>query len=372
VAHRLDTAAFDREVRALLTAARWGAADVEQVLAATARIDLADADSWLREWTAAGGEAWAAARQGNPNGSYLCAASCYGAALALISAADGLVDEAALWARQRECWEHAVTTLGGERVEIAYEARTLPAFFVSGGAGRRPVIAVDPGGRMVTSEAWAHVGAAAHNRGFHWLVFDGPGRQAALRRQGLALRLDWEAVIGPVADALCRRSDVDPARMAIVGLEHGGFGVARALTVERRFAAAMVAPGIHDASRPWIDQLPDGVREALLDEDPDRFETELHLAALFAPGIGERLRRSGRCFGYEGEALYDVYRRITRYRLGDEVRHITSPTTICEPVDGGCWAGQATELAARVSPAGTLVRGRTADEAVLRWLDTIS
>ena len=370
--HRLDTAAFDREVRALLTAARWGAADVEQVLATTARIDLADADSWLREWTAAGGDAWAAARQGNPAGSYLRAASYYGAALALIGASDGLVDEAALWARQRECWEHAVTTLGGERLEIAHEARTLPAFFVSAGAGRRPVIAVDPGGRTVTSEAWPHVGAAAHDRGFHWLVFDGPGRQAALRRQGLALRLDWEAVIGAVADTLCGRPDVDPARMAIIGLEHGGFGVARALTVERRFAAAMLAPGIHDASRPWIDQLPDGVREALLDEDPDRFETELHLATLFTPGIDERLRRSGRWFGDDGETLYALYRRITRYRLGDDVRHITSPTAICEPIDGGCWAGQAAELAARVGSAGTLVRGRSADEAVLKWLDTIS
>ncbi len=155
---RLDTGAFDREVKSLLSAARCGAAELERVVTTTARIDLADAGSWLREWTAAGGEAWAAARQGGQPGSFLRAASYYGAALALIAGSDGFVDETALWTRQRECWEQAVSELGGERVEIPYETVALPGFFVSGGEGRRPVIVVDPGGRMVTSESWSHVG----------------------------------------------------------------------------------------------------------------------------------------------------------------------------------------------------------------------
>ena len=105
----------------------WAAAELEQVLTTTARIDLADADSWLREWTAAGGEAWAAARQEDQPGSFLHAASYYGAALALIAESDGLVDEAALWTRQRECWEHAVSDLGGEQWRSRTRRRRFPA-----------------------------------------------------------------------------------------------------------------------------------------------------------------------------------------------------------------------------------------------------
>jgi hypothetical protein len=369
VTHPLQTGAFAREVGALLAAARWSAADLEQVLATTARIDLADAGSWSREWTAAGGEAWAAARAGDRPAAYLHAASYYGAALALIDESDGLVDETALWERQRECWDRAVEQLGGQRLAIPYAATTLPGFFFSAGPGRRPVIVVDPGGRIATSEALTHVGAAAGARGFHWLTFDGPGRQAALRRKGLFLRPDWEAVVGPVVDLLSRHPDVDPRTIGVAGLELGAFGVARALVVERRFATALLLPGIHDASSPWVALLPEGARAALLDEDRDRFEAELHLAALFAPELLDRLRRSGRCFGGAGTSIFDLYRRISDYRL-EQVAGIESPILVCEASDGSCWSGQAAETARRLGSAATLVRGRRADDVVEEWLDT--
>lgn len=66
------------------------------------------------------------------------------------------------------------------------------------------------------------------------MTFDGPGRQAALRRQGLVLRPDWEAVLGPVADAMAARADVDGSRMVVIGIEHAGYGVARATALHRR------------------------------------------------------------------------------------------------------------------------------------------
>ena len=84
-----------------------------------------------------------------------------------------------------------------------------PGYFFSAGEGVRPLVVIDHGGRVATSEAWAAGGAAAHARGYHWMTFDGPGRQAALRRQGLVLRPDWEAVLGPSLDAMLARADVD-------------------------------------------------------------------------------------------------------------------------------------------------------------------
>ena len=128
-----------------------------------------------------GGSAWAAAKRERSASAFLHAASCYAAALALIDQGDGLVEEERLWARQRECWDRAVELLGAERLWLAYEDTALPGYFFSAGSGARPLVVIDHGGRVATSSAWAAGGAAAAERGYHWMTFDGPGRQAALR-----------------------------------------------------------------------------------------------------------------------------------------------------------------------------------------------
>jgi len=263
-----------------------------------------------------GGAAWATARQDDGAGGYLHAASYYAAALALVEQSDGLVEEERLWERQRECWDCAVRLLGGERLAIAYEHTTLPVYFFSAGPGERPLVVIDHGGRVATSLAWAAGGAAAASRGYHWMTFDGPGRQAALRRQHMVLRPDWEAVLSPVADAMVARADVDGSRMAVIGLDHAGYGIARALAFEHRFAAAVLAPGIVDASRPWLDALPAPARAALVAEDREWFDRELHLATLFAPVTPERLRRLGREYDLSALPLYALAQRIGEFRLG--------------------------------------------------------
>ena len=315
----------DHELAALRAAARWGAADPEVVDAIAVRLRDGDRGAWVREWTAAGGAAWSSAQSAGTASSYLHAASCYAAALALIDESDGWTDEDRLWERQRQCWDSALDLHGAERLSIAYEQTTLPGRFVSCGTGRKPLIVIDHGGRVATSAAWAAGGAAAIARDYHWMTFDRPGRQAALRRQGLVLRHDWEAVLTPVLDAMLARPDVDPDRVVVIGLDHAGYGIPRALAFEQRPAAAVVAPGIVDASRPWIEALPSPARAALQDEDRESFDRELHLAGLFDPELHDRLKRLGRDYDQSLLAPYELSHRIARFRLGEEAASITRP-----------------------------------------------
>ncbi|HEY1519166.1 MAG TPA: hypothetical protein VGF91_22235 [Solirubrobacteraceae bacterium] len=361
----------EHELRALVAAARWGAADPEVVEAIAARVPCGDGAAWVQEWTRGGGAAWAAARQQESARTYLHAASYYAAALALIDQSDGLVEEEQLWARQRECWDRAVGLLGGERLALEYEHTTLPGYFFSAGPGPRPLVVVDHGGRVATSVAWAAGGAAAAARGYHWMTFDGPGRQAALRRQGLVLRPDWEAVLVPVADAVVARADVDAARIAVIGIDHAGYGVARALTFEPRFVAAVLAPGIVDVSRPWLAALPAAARAAVLDEDREWFDRELHVATLFDPEVPGRLRRLGREYDLSGLPLYDLARRIGEFRLGEKHRPISTPVLSCPAGPAGSeplWAVQAEELYSQL-PGAELVDGAPGEDAVSDWLD---
>jgi hypothetical protein len=358
----------EHELRALIAAARWGAADPGVIEAIAARLPVGAGGVWVQEWTAGGGAAWAAAKREESASAYLHAASCYAAALALIDESDGLVEEEHLWSRQRECWERAVSLLGGELLSIAYERTSLPGYFFSAGSGPRPLVIIDHGGRAATSSAWGSGGAAARARGYHWMTFDGPGRQAALRRQGLVLRPDWEAVLGPVADAMAARSDVDAERMAVIGIDHAGFGVARALAFEQRFAAAVLAPGIVDVSRGWLNELPLPARAALLEEDRERFEREVHLATLFASELTCQLRRLGRDYDMSGLALYDLARRIGEFRLGEELRRIATPVLACPVGAEPLWAVQAEELRLRL-PGSELVYAAPGENAVSDWLD---
>jgi hypothetical protein len=356
-------------------ASQWGAADPETVAATAARIAGGDPDAWLREWTGAGGEAWAAARRRADPAQYLHAASYYAAALAVIADTDGSVNEAQLWDRQRDCWDRAAQALGGKRVAVPYEGSSLPGYFFSSGRGRRPLVVVDPGGRAATSQAWARAGAAARARGYHWMTFDGPGRQAALRRHGLVLRPDWEAVLVPLTDAMTARGDVEASRLVVVGCELAAFAVTRAVAFEHRFAAAVVTPGVVDASAPWLQALPAPARAALRDHDRAAFDTELHLADLFAPQTSARIRRSTRCFDCADTALYDVYQRIQSFRLGPEADLVSTPVLIGADRGGGLWPGQSATLHQRLGERSVLHSpgGAAEDagaEAIMEWVDS--
>jgi hypothetical protein len=358
----------EHELRALVAAARWGAADPDTVNAIAAGVPGGDGATWVQAWTAEGGVAWTAAKHGESGTGYLHAASYYAAALALIDESDGLVEEDRLWERQRACWDCAAGLLGGERLSIPYEDTSLPGYFFSAGSDARPVVVIDHGGRVATSSAWAAGGAAAAARGYHWMTFDGPGREAALRRQGLVLRPDWEAVLGRVADAMVARADVEASRMAVIGIDHAGYGVARALAFEPRFAAAVLAPGIVDASRQWVAALPAAARAAVLDEDREWFDRELHLAALFSPEIPERLRRLGRDYDRSGLRLYDLARRIGEFRLGGELDRITTPVLVCPAGPERLWSVQVEAFCAQL-PHSEVACGLPGEDVVSDWLD---
>jgi hypothetical protein len=83
------------------------------------------------------------------------------------------------------------------------------------------------------SESWAFGAAAALERGWHAITFDGPGQNAALFRQQLHFRPDWEAVITPVVDFLVQRPEVEFTEAE--GADWHCQPAAHALTTERVF-----------------------------------------------------------------------------------------------------------------------------------------
>ena len=365
---RAAATAWNQAVDDLRAAVRWGAADSETVEATLGRLRTCDPDLWLMHWTAEAGSLWTQPYTGKPGASYLAASTYYAAALALIAGTDGSVSEPLLWQRQRDCWNFAARFLGAERVGIPFEQTVLPAYFFSAGPGRRPLIVIDHGGRVATSHAWLQGGAAALQHGCHWLTFDGPGRQGARRDLGLTLRPDWDVVIGAVLDAAITRLSIDAKRVALLGADHGAFGVARALVSESRCIAAAVLPGIIDASQSVIGELPAAAREALLEGNREAFDTELRLAELFSPGIGEYLRKLTRDYAEANESLFSVCSRVLEFRLDDHARSIDTPLAVAADHPNGVWAGQADPLCALIPSATSIGQMDLAAGAAIDWI----
>ena len=379
-ARRPDTytdSAFTAELTALLRQARWGAARTGEVLATSARIRDRDPDSWVSEWVWTAGEAWAAANRAASRGTaagagtrYLQAAVYYGAALSQITRSAEHVRAPDLWRRHRVCWDEAVdrARTPARRIEIPYAGGSLPgAFFPAPGArgGRRPLVIMHNGAYGPTSAMWGLGGAAAARRGYHWMTFDGPGQQAALHERGLFFRTDWEHVLTAVLDAVTARPDVDPARVAAVGIGQAGYLLTRAMAYEHRLAAAVLAPGVVDVVDAWTAALPARLRMILARGATVAFDREMRVALLFAPEAAVTLRARAAGYGLAGASPSRIFATVGGYRLGEEAATVRTPLLVVEAEPGAPWPGQSRRLAGLV--AGPVSRSASHDEAA--WLD---
>jgi dipeptidyl aminopeptidase/acylaminoacyl peptidase len=90
-----------------------------------------------------------------------------------------------------------------------------------------------------------------------------------LIKQGLVMRPDWENVVKPVVDYALTRPEVDPEKIALMGISLGGYLAPRAASGEHRLAACIADPGQWDmleAAKARFSALPKEVLEKLPDE----------------------------------------------------------------------------------------------------------
>ena len=140
-----------------------------------------------------------------------------------------------------------------EPLSIPFDGRTLPAYFVSAAPGeRRPLLITTNGYDATMTDMYLATGRAATERGYHCLLFDGPGQGALLVHDGVPMIPDWERVVTAVVDAVVDRPDVDTDRIVLHGWSLGGYLAPRAASAEHRLAACVADPplwGVLDGMR---------------------------------------------------------------------------------------------------------------------------
>lgn len=259
------------------------AADVGEVFATTAQIAEGDYQGWLDAWKATGDRVAAIADSSAQGGhrtsaaeAYLRASNYYAQAGFVAEGTDDPSQGPTLFELHRTAWDNFVSRLDvpAEPVTIPYEDTTLPgyAFRIDESGMKRPWVIFNNGSDGSMSDAWAEGIAAALRRQYNVLAFDGPGQNAALFRQGLYFRPDWEKVITPVVDYLLTRSDVDADRIALFGVSQGGYWVPRAAAFEHRLSAVIADPGVMSVFAAWTENLPQDLLDALLSAEGEELD----------------------------------------------------------------------------------------------------
>ena len=244
----------------VLSAAVYGGSDIGEVITTTDRITPEDFDSWHDEWLRTADRVAAEADRSLAGGhkvsardGFLRASNYYRSAhfFAHGNTEDGRTAHAGR--RSTDCFKKAASLFQPqiEPVEIPYEDRSLPGYFYSGSAGdgTRPVLLLFTGFDGTAEEQYFSGAAAAAERGYRVLGFEGPGQGNAILERGLTFRGDWENVVGPVIDYVIQRDDVDPSRIALMGQSLGGVLAPRAAAYEKRIAAVIAHDGLYDFHR---------------------------------------------------------------------------------------------------------------------------
>jgi len=328
-------------------------ADVGECLSTGARIKDGDFEGWYREWKATGDRLAEAARNSEEGGrkvsarwAWLRAATYFETSTAFLDATDDPSRFGPTWDLHREAWLGFARNFSPpiEQVAIPYEGTELEGFLfrASTGSAPRPLLLLNNGSDGPVSAMWLQGAASALERGYDCLTFDGPGEGAALWKQGLYFRPDWEAVITPVLDFALGLDGIDPEKVALLGVSQGGFWVPRAVAFEKRIAAAVADPGVWDVGASWFRHLPPPMVELLDAGERDTFNQYMEEGMAGSPAQRGMARSRTRPFGKE--SVFDVYKAVREYTLDDVAGKIECPILITDPENEQFWPDQSKKL----------------------------
>ena len=251
----------------------------------------------------------------------------------------------------------------------------------------RPLIIFTNGYDATITDMYFASAVAASRRGYHCLLFDGPGQGEMLYEQGARLRPDWEAVIAAVVDFAVTQPIVDPVRIVLSGWSLGGHLAPRAASGEPRIAALIADPGtwsIAGGFREDAIQLLGVPREAAADLASLDRDTLGRLDAFIRGNRGLHWKVIQRGFWVHGvKSLRDYLREAQRYTMEGRAEQIQCPTLLTMAENDSLCASAASFFDALRCPK-TLLRFSAAEGAgehcemqnrsalnrrVLDWLD---
>ena len=342
---------FGFEFLRLLGETVYGGADINECFTTASRIREGDYESWYQEWSRTAQRIQAIAEKCLAQGhtisareAFLRASNYYRCAEFFMHMEIGKNDPRALetYEKSLACFHQGIAylPLACEPVNIPYEGTSLPGYFyqVDRSAAPRPTLLIHGGYDSTAEEQYFETVPAVLARGYHCLVFEGPGQGRVLRRQNLPFRPDWEAVVTPVVEYALTRAEIDPSRLVLLGKSLGGLLAPRAAAFEHRLAACIAVDGMYSLIPGRYRQDPSAGGTLSEGEMTAHLEQEMQQDSNLRWAISQGMWTLQAC------SLIDCLQKMQQYSLEGIAGQVTCPTLICDAEQDHNFAGQARML----------------------------
>jgi dienelactone hydrolase len=233
--------------------------EIDRICERLAARGMGDPDAWSQEWCAMAGQneklADAAAVDGREltaGDHYLRAGNYYYTGERFVPPGERKLD---IYKKALRCCHEGLKRRHPniEFVEVPYESKTLPAYFMKaqGATGRATTVVLFDGMDNCKEMSVLFAGLEFARRGMNTLAIDGPGQGEALRLRKIYARHDYEVPGTAAYDFVAKRSDVDSRKVVIMGYSFGGYYAPRIAAFERRYAACVCLGALHWDLHAW-------------------------------------------------------------------------------------------------------------------------
>lgn len=353
-----------------LSGAVVGSADIAECLLTIDRIEEGEDESWYREWLALAERVEQQAETSKARGDLLSATQEYRRASNYYRSAEFFLHGnpkdpriLATWGKSRSCCRESIATaqLPVREVRIPFEKTTLPAYLSLVDETPRPLLIAQTGFDGTAEELYFHLADAARERGYHLLVFEGPGQGEVIRLQGIPFRPDWERVITPVVDYALSLKEVDPDRIALLGASLGGLLISKGLAFEGRVKVGISNCGPFDFHKLCMKG---NIDEEDLDNPEKAAQIDLYIfqAMKSSPTLRWAIQQGMYTFK---AATPSEWLKMTRpYTLAPDVDKIRTKMLVVDSEQDWQNQGQAEELYKQLIGPKTLLRFTKTEGAV--------
>lgn len=331
---------FDAQMLRALGHSPYEGADIGECIETARRITRVDADLWYAEWMATAQRVHELADSSAARGETVSARGAYFRASNYYRTAGIFLLGAPVDARlvqshrlQMETFRRGAALLENppDVLAIPFENYTLPTYFfrASNDGTKRPTLILTNGYDSTVEEMYFANAAAALQRGYNVLAFDGPGQGSVLLEQGIPIRPDWENVVRVVVDFALSLPEVDPEKLAMLGWSLGGYLAPRAATGEHRLAACISDCGPYDLYEASVARIPGFVVRQMTSGNPlGRAIVRWLLGKIIKhPSRGWAMRRNLLVHGLADPM--DVLSVVHDYTLKGREQMIQCPTFVC-------------------------------------------
>ncbi len=365
-----DNIQFWFEAKRAFGASSYGGSEFGEVMATVSRIVSGDFDSWYEAWNETAERVATEAEAQLAAGHHISARDGFLRASTYYRTSEFFLHGNPSDPRITSAYEKSICAYKASAalftpailpVEIPYEKTTLPGYFhrADSSGRKRPLLIIHSGFDGSAEEVHMDGARAAVDRGYNVLAFDGPGQFGPLHREHLTFRPDWENVLKPVVDFALTLPEVDPEKIALMGISLGGYLAPRAAAFEKRISALIANDGVYDYGVANMGPVPPDQRTAaaiaIRAKEAPQIDRGLEQAMKNSPTAAWAITHGMHAFGAPTPRAYVA--ATLDYNLRDGIaEQISCPTLICEAEDDIFFKGQPQELYDHLTCPKTLIK----------------